>query len=206
MLVIDRGDQADCTFAYDSDVVDGEWVQSLVRRFAQELRALARAVPSERPEEAETKQTEAAAPPVAAVNTEKHRPKLSPSVPPSERPTPRNSGPVKSAPNRAPFDVLVRTERAPASMQQLRILSFSRPGRVHEAFNQSWIGRRALHVRPGLDVSRMRRAVQAVIPRHESLRMSLSMKRTSGALSMRCTTICSSSKRSAHWMRPPLTL
>jgi hypothetical protein len=56
-------------------------------------------------------------------------------------------------------------------MQQLRILEFFEAGCVHEAFNRSWIGQRALALRPGVDVNRLRRAVETVVSRHESLRM-----------------------------------
>ena len=65
----------------------------------------------------------------------------------------------------------MRVNIAPPSMQQLSILEFFESGRIHEAFNQSYVSRRALLFQPGLDLARMRRAIQAVIERHESLRM-----------------------------------
>lgn len=60
---------------------------------------------------------------------------------------------------------------APPSMQQLSILEFFEFGRLSEAFNQSYVSRRALLLQPGLDLVRMRRAIQTIIERHESLRM-----------------------------------
>ena len=65
----------------------------------------------------------------------------------------------------------MRINVALPSMQQLSILEFFESGRIHEAFNQSYVSRRALLFQPGLDLGRMRRAIQAVIERHESLRM-----------------------------------
>lgn len=85
--------------------------------------------------------------------------------PQSDMRTKSASGPP-SAPNRQ-----ARAVVAPASMQQLQVLEFFDAGRIPEAFHQTWIGRRALLIQPRLDVNRVRRAVQAVVARHESLRM-----------------------------------
>ena len=64
-----------------------------------------------------------------------------------------------------------RVTVAPPSMQQLQLLEFSEAGHIPEAFHQTWMMRRAILVRPGLRVDRLRRAVEKVVARHESLRM-----------------------------------
>jgi hypothetical protein len=86
-------------------------------------------------------------------------------MPQNDPPTKARSGPL-AAPGVQPRAVVV-----PATMQQLQVLEFFDGGQAPEAFQQTWINRRALLIQPRLDANRVARAVQTVIARHESLRM-----------------------------------
>ena len=171
LLVIDRGNQAVCVFLYDTDAVEDKQVQSLLRRFAREVRDIVQPAPL--PQLVDVKNAGSDdRPQLSAVIADEKRPSAAPNA---VRSAARKKGkPVDATvvpPSLVAPELLVRSDVAPASMQQLRILEFFESGHVHGAFNQSWIGRRALLLNPGVDASRMRRAIQAVVARHESLRM-----------------------------------
>jgi len=95
---------------------------------------------------------------------------------PGDVPDPKTTAPApgglqKKTENVSMPGTLVRAAVAPASMQQLQFLEFFDDGRVSQAFNQTWMLRRALLIQPNLDAIRVRRAALAVVARHQSLRM-----------------------------------
>ncbi len=165
LLLLDHGDHVECVWAYDSGAVDREWVQQVAGRFAQEFRALVHSAGSR------SKIETTHAPTAAGADGADTRP--------SKSATPVRAAAQKAAKRIVPLNksaaaapqLAKQATVLPATMQQLRVLEFFEAGRVHAAFNQSWIGRRALSLQPGLDVNRLRRAVDKVVSRHESLRM-----------------------------------
>lgn len=163
LLLLDHRDYVECVWAYDSNAVGREWVLSIAARFAQELRALAHSASSK------VESNKAALAP-ASDGVQIRAPKPSTLA---RRTPPKVSGRVVAltaaaltAPHSSKFANIM-----PVSMQQLGVLEFFEGGHIHEPFNQSRIRRRALSLRPGLDVNRLRRAIETVVGRHESLRM-----------------------------------
>ena len=165
LLLLDHGDGIECVWAYDSDAVDREWVQSVGRRFTQELLALAHEAGSR--SKVESRQAPAVA---VADGIEGQSAKPSIRLRPVAQKAASRIVPL-TPPGFAAPQSSKQANILPASMQQLGILEFFEAGRVHEVFNQAWITRRALSLRPGLDPNRMRRAIETAVSRHESLQM-----------------------------------
>jgi acyl transferase domain-containing protein/NADP-dependent 3-hydroxy acid dehydrogenase YdfG/acyl carrier protein len=164
LLVLDQGDHMECVWAYDGDVVEREWMQAVARRFTQELLALARDAGSRSKADVRSGAAKVGGEAVEAL---------------SAKSSSRLQGVVQKAagrivslmPSRSAGSAAGQANILPASMQQRRILEFFEGGSVHEAFNQAWIVRRALSLRPSVDPNAMRRAVESVVSRHECLRL-----------------------------------
>ncbi|WP_306119800.1 MULTISPECIES: SDR family NAD(P)-dependent oxidoreductase [unclassified Roseitalea] len=141
LTAVERDGALELLWAFDADVVDEETASGLLETIAETL-GEAIAIKRFDPKERAVGRHQSG---IRAASSKARRPTV-----------PKSNG---------------RQESLPVTAQQLACLNIGPDNRNGNSLNAYWVSMRALRIRPGLDVDRLRRAVAQVVGRHQSLRM-----------------------------------